>query len=234
MTNVYRGVLIAAAFLTALASVAVAQMALPPDEKRTHGAQVPDVTLTAEDSTSFRLSSLAGKPVIVNPVFTTCEQTCPMITANLSKALLEIGEPGVGYQVITVSFDPADGPAQLREYRRKLGLPAGWKLAVASPDDLKALLGAIDFNYAALPQGGFVHANVVAILTPTLNVSSYSHGVTYESADLRAKLERATRESSLVRHYRPYIALAAGLGLLSIVLVLFATRKKPAAPATAA
>lgn len=216
------------------APAARAQMALPPDEKRTHGTQVPDVTLTGEDSTSFKLSSLAGKPVIVNPVFTTCEQTCPMITSNLAKTLSEIGEPGVGYQVITVSFDPADGPAELREYRRKLDLPAGWKLAVASPDDLKALLGAIDFNYAALPQGGFVHANVVAILTPTLNVSSYSHGVTYEPADLRAKLERATRESSLVRHYRPYIALAAGLGILSIVVVLFATRKKPAAPATAA
>jgi protein SCO1/2 len=211
-----------------------AQMVLPPDEAKTRGTQVPDVTLTADDSTSFKLSSLAGKPVIVNPVFTTCEQTCPMITSNLSKALSEIGEAGVGYQVITVSFDPADGPAELREYRRKLELPAGWKLAVASPDDLKALLGAIDFNYAALPQGGFVHANVVAILTPTLNVSSYSHGVTYETADLRAQLERATRESSLVRHYRPYIALAAGLGILSIVVMLFATRKKPASPATAA
>jgi len=211
-----------------------AQMVLPPDEKKTHGTQVPDVTLINEDSTSFKLSTLAGKPVVVNPVFTTCEQTCPMITSNLNAALAEIGEPGVGYQVLTISFDPADGPAALREYRRKLALPAGWKLAVASPDERKALLGAIDFNYAALEQGGFVHANVVAILTPTLNVSSYAHGVTYESADLRAKLERATRESSLVRHYRRYIGLAAALGILSIVVVLFATRKRPAAPATAA
>lgn len=231
----YRRLLLVSLTFALLAPVFVrAQMALPPDEEKTRGTQVPDVTLISEDSTSFKLSSLAGRPVIVNPVFTTCEQTCPMITSNLSKALLELGEPGVGYQVLTVSFDPADGPAALREYRRKLDLPAGWKLAVASPDELKALLGAIDFNYAALPQGGFVHANVVAILTPTLTVSSYSHGVTYESAALRAQLERATRESSLVRHYRPYIALAAGLGLLSIVVVLFATRKKPASPATAA
>ena len=230
----YRRTLLMALMFALGAPAVRAQMALPPDEKRTHGAQVPDVTLINEDSTSFRLSTLAGKPVIVNPVFTTCEQTCPMITSNLHKALAEIGEPGAGYQVLTISFDPSDGPAQLREYRRKLELPAEWKLAVASPDDLKALLGSIDFNYAALEQGGFVHANVVAILTPTLNVSSYAHGVTYESADLRKKLERATRESSLVRHYRPYIALAAGLGILSIVVVLFATRKKPASPATAA
>ncbi len=233
MTRPWRVVLVA--LWLALGAPAVrAQMALPPDEKRTHGAQVPDVTLTGEDSTSFKLSTLAGKPVIVNPVFTTCEQTCPMITSNLRTALGEIGEPGVGYQVLTISFDPADGPAQLREYRKKLDLPAGWKLAVASPEDRKAFLDAIDFNYEALPDGGFVHANVIAILTPTLNVSSYAHGVTYEANDLRAKLERATRESSLVRHYRPYIALAAAMGLISIAVVLFATRKRSASPAAGA
>ena len=223
------------ALLLALSAPAVrAQMALPPDEKKTHGAQVPDVTLIGEDSTSFKLSTLAGKPVVVNPVFTTCEQTCPMITSNLRTTLGEIGEPGVGYQVLTISFDPADGPAELRAYRKKLDLPAGWKLAVASPEDRKALLGAIDFNYEALPDGGFVHANVIAILTPTLTVSAYAHGVTFEATDLRAKFERATRESSLVRHYRPYIALAAALGVISIALALFATRKKPASPAATA
>jgi protein SCO1/2 len=226
MTITFRGA-IAAVLLSHCATVATAQMALPPDEKRTHGAQVPDVTLTGEDSTTFKLSALAGKPVLVNPVFTTCQQTCPMITASLRDALKEIGEPGVGYQVLTVSFDAADGPAQLREYRRKLELPPGWKLAIASPADLKALLGAIDFNYAALPDGGFVHANVVAILTPTLTVSSYAHGVSYDAAALRAAFERATRESSLVRHYRPYIALAAALALGAALVVLFATRRKP-------
>jgi len=225
----YRGGVLAAIFLLIATTAALAQTVLPPDEKRTHGKPVPDVTLIDEDSTSFALHALAGKPVILNPVFTTCEQTCPMITSNLKAALAQIGEPGVGYQVLTVSFDPSDGPARLREYRRKLDLPAGWKLAVATPDNLKALLGAIDFNYAALPEGGFVHPNVIVILTPTLTVSSYEHGVSYDPKELRSKLERAARESSLVRHYRPYIALSALLALAATVVALVVTRKKPAA-----
>jgi protein SCO1/2 len=225
-----RGALVAAFLLSVLvAGAARAQLALPPDLKATHGKSVPDVTLIGEDSTSFALSTLAGKPVVVNPVFTSCQETCPIITANLRSALTEIGEPAVGYQVLTISFDPADGPAQMREYRQKLDLPPGWKLAVATPENRKALLDAIDFNYEALPQGGFVHANVVAILTPTLTVSSYANGVTCDAKELRAALERATRESSLVRHYRGYIGIAAALALFSAVLVLFATRKKPAA-----
>ena len=224
-----RRTFVALLFFASVAVVAHAQVALPPDEKATRGKSVPDVTLIGEDSTSFKLSTLAGKPVVVNPVFTTCQQVCPMITQNLHSALAEIGEPGVGYQVLTVSFDPADGPAQLREYRRKLDLPPGWKLAVATPENLKALLDAIDFNYEALPQGGFVHANVVAILSPTLTVSSYLHGVTFESKELRNAFWRATRESSLVRHYRSYIALAALLALTTTIVLLFSTRKKPAA-----
>lgn len=229
MTTLVRGVLAAMLFLLTV-TTAFAQVVFPPDEKRVRGKQVPDVTLIGEDSTSFALHTLAGKPVVVNPVFTTCQETCPMITSSLRDALAAIGEPGVGYQVLTISFDPADGPSQLREYRRRLNLPPGWKLAVATPDNLKALLDAIDFHYAALPDGGFVHPNVVAILTPTLNVSSYLHGVDYTADELRPRLERATRESSLVWHYRPFIAVAAVLAVASVVIVLYSTRKKPAAP----
>ena len=213
--------------VTLTATAARAQLAYPPDEKRTIGTQVPDVTLMSEDSTTFTLGSLAtGKPIVVSPIFTSCQQTCPMITANLRDALNSIGEPGAGYHVLSISFDPADGPAQLRQYREELSLPAGWKLAVATPENLKQLLDAIDFDYSALPEGGFVHANVVAILTPALTVSSYQHGVTYETAALRRALERAVKETSYVRHYRPYIIAVAILAWASVMIALYTTRKK--------
>jgi cytochrome oxidase Cu insertion factor (SCO1/SenC/PrrC family) len=224
-----RGTFVALLIFASVAGVVRAQVALPPNEKATRGKSVPDVTLIGEDSTSFALSTLAGKPVLINPVFTTCQQTCPMITQNLHGALASIGEPGVGYQVLTISFDPADGPAELRAYRHKLDLPPGWKLAVATPENLKALLDAIDFNYEALPEGGFVHANVVTVLSPTLTVSSYLHGVTYDPEQIRNALWHAARESSLIRHYRGYVALAALLALTTTIIVLFSTRKKPAA-----
>jgi cytochrome oxidase Cu insertion factor (SCO1/SenC/PrrC family) len=210
-----------------VATAAGAQVATPPDESRTRGAQVPDVPLVDEDSTTFTLATLAGKPVVVSPIFTSCPHTCAHITSSLRDALASIGEPGIGYQVLTVSFDPQDGPAQLREYRRRLALPAGWKLAVASPDQLANLLDAIDFNYVPLSEGGFAHANVIAILTPTLKVSSYAHGVLYDPKDIRRKLETAANEASFVRHYRPVILLVGVLGLAAMTLVLLSTRKKP-------
>lgn len=212
------------------ASAATAQVAMPPDEARTIGTQVPDVTLVAEDSTTFQLSKLAGKPIIVSPIFTACPHTCARITDSLREELAKIGEPGVGYHVVTLSFDPADGPAQLREYRQRLSLPAGWTLAVASPENLSALLDAIDFNYMTLPEGGFAHANVITILSPTLQVSGYVHGVMYDAKDIRRRLEVATNEASLLRHYRPFILLIGVTGMAVTLFVLFSTRrKKPAA-----
>ncbi|HET6347912.1 MAG TPA: SCO family protein [Candidatus Krumholzibacteria bacterium] len=203
-----------------------AQVPQPPDEARTRGTHVPDVTLIGEDSTTFALSTLAGRPVIVSPIFTSCRMTCPLITASLRDALAQIGEPGVGYQVLTVSFDPADGPAQLRAYRQEMNLPAGWRLAVATPENLQALLKAIDFNYAPLPEGGFAHANVIAILTPTLEVQGYESGVSFDAATLRNDLEKATRASSLVHHYRNYIWAAAIMAWASVMVILYQTRKK--------
>jgi protein SCO1/2 len=203
-----------------------AQITPRPDETKTIGQRVPDVTLLGEDSTTFTLGSLAGKPIVVSPIFTACEQTCPMITASLRDALAQIGEPGAGYQVLTISFDPADGPAELREYRLKMALPPGWKLAVATPENLQQLLDAIDFNYETLPDGGFVHANVIAVLSRALTVSNYVHGVSYDAAGIRHALEQAADETSLVRHYRPYIVGAAIAAWSSVVVVLITTRKK--------
>lgn len=210
-----------------LATPALAQEPVPPpDIATTRGRSVPDVALLDADSTAFQLAVLQGKPVIVSPIFTSCPHTCSFITSSLRDALAEIGEPGVGYEVVTISFDPLDGPAQLRAYRERLELPAGWRLAVATPENLAALFEAIDFRYEPLEGGGFAHANVIAILDPELKVASYMHGVMYDAGELRDHLERAVRDTSLVRKARPVIIAISALGLLTMISVLVATGRK--------
>ncbi len=199
---------------------------LPPDISKTHGRLLPNVALVGEDSTVFHLADLLGKPLIVSPIFTSCPHTCSFITASLRDALAEIGEPGIGYNVLTVSFDPADGPAQLRHYRERLELPAGWRLAVTGPADLTALLDAIDFHYLSMEGGGFAHANVIAIIDPEMKVSGYMHGVTYDPGELRKELERAVHGTSLIYKARPLIFVVSVLGVIVTTVVLIATARK--------
>jgi protein SCO1/2 len=199
---------------------------MPPDISKTRGRLVPNVELIAEDSTTFHFAILQGKPIIVSPIFTSCPSTCSLITASLRDALAEIGEPGVGYEVLTVSFDPADGPAQLRAYRERLELPAGWRLAVATPENLTALLDAIDFHYLSMEGGGFAHANVITIIDPEMKVAGYMHGVMYDPGELRKELERAVRGTSLVHKARPLLFVIGVLGVIVMTVVLVATGRK--------
>jgi protein SCO1/2 len=212
----------------ALAAPAVRaqQPVTPPDISRTRGHLVPNVDLIAEDSTTFHFAILQGKPIIISPIFTSCPHTCSFITSSLRDALAEIGEPGVGYEVLTVSFDPADGPAQLRAYRERLELPAGWRLAVATPENLTALLDAIDFHYISMEGGGFAHANVITIVDPEMKVAGYMHGVMYDPGDLRKELERAVRGTSLVYKARPLLFVIGVLGVIVMTVVLVATGRK--------
>ncbi len=187
---------------------------------------MPDVTFVADNDSTFRLSSLWGKPVIVSPIFASCPTACPMISESLRDALREVGEPGVGYEVLTVSFDPADDSATLRAYRERLALPARWHLATMSAADLATFLGAMDFRVTALDGGGFAHPNVVVVLGPDLKIRSYLHGVMFQGAEVHDALEHASRDSSLVRRFRPYLIALPVIGVMAVLWVLYATRRK--------
>jgi protein SCO1/2 len=198
----------------------------PPDEKKAIGTQMPDVTFTADNDSTFRLSALWGKPVVVSPIFTSCPTACPMITESLRDALREVGEPGLGYEVLTVSFDPADDSAAMRAYRKQWNLPPGWRLATADSANLATFLNAIDFHVTALEEGGFAHPNLVVVLGPDLKVASYAHGVMFEADEMRAALEGASRDASLVRRFRPFLLLVSATGALAVLCVLYVTRRR--------
>jgi protein SCO1/2 len=218
---------VAALLITLAAPLAFAQPTPAPDEARTIGQPVPNVRLTADDGHVFALDSLAGKPVVLSPIFTRCPHACQMITSSLRESLLAIDPPGDSYNVITLTFDPADSLEVLREFRHNHDLPPAWIVARAEPAALDTLLGAIDFNYAPVAGGGgFLHANVVAILTPDLHISGYVRGIGYTEDEVRHALLSAVTPDSLVEEFKPLIAAVAGLALLAVLVVLWATRKR--------
>jgi protein SCO1/2 len=223
---------IVASVLTALvATLAVrAQNVLPPDETRTLGAAVPRVWLIDEHGDTLRVGDLAGSPLIVSPVFTTCPHICPAITASLVSALDGVGGVGETFNVLTVSFDPADTADELRAYREKTAMPPQWVLSSGHPDQVGPFLEALDFQYVTLPGGGFGHANVVAFLTPELTVSGYLHGLMYTTDEVKAALRVAAGRRPLVESARPWLIGLAFLALLVTALVIVATARRSSSP----
>lgn len=225
MSRIVLFFLTAALLFVSAAPPVLSQRMERPDEARTIGAAVPDVVLTDDQGREFHLASLRGKPLVLSPIFTTCPHACQMITSGLRESLLDIGPPGDSYEVITLTFDPADSLSVLRDYREARELPDGWILARADSAALDTLFDAVDFNYAPV-SGGFLHANIVAVLTPDHRVSGYLYGLAYEEGEVRRALLSAVTPDSLVESFRPVIAGAALLALVITLGVLWATRRR--------
>jgi cytochrome oxidase Cu insertion factor (SCO1/SenC/PrrC family) len=216
--------------LTVFGNAVAQQPPLPPNESETLGTVVPFATFIDENGDSLAITSLAGKPLIVSPIFTTCPHVCPAITSSLIEALDGVGGVGRTFNVLTLSFDPADTPAALRAYREKVGVPREWLLAGGSADEVAHFLDALDFHYEPLSGGGFAHTNAVVVLSPSLEVKYYLHGVYFDTEEVKKALRVAVGPTSMVERYKPFIFAAAALAAIVLLAVIWLTsRRRPSA-----
>ncbi len=166
-------------------------------------AQVPlDLEFRDESGATVKLGDVIhDKPVILNLVYFECPMLCTEVLNGLLSAIKNIKfNAGDEYEVLTVSFDPADTPElatakksrYLAEYGRA-GAEKGWRFLTGTEPSIKALAAAVGFRYAFDEKSGqFAHASGIMVLTPQGRVSRYLFGVYYSPADLRLSLIEAS------------------------------------------
>ncbi len=120
--------------------------------------QVPaaaDATgLVDQDGTPLSLRSLRGKVVVLAPLLTLCQETCPMTSENLHRAAEAALRSGLSDQVVflEVTVDPArDTVRRLHAYTKLYGALPDWRLATGRPADVKALWKAIGVSTDKAP-----------------------------------------------------------------------------------
>lgn len=168
------------------------------------GAAVPrGAAFTEAEGGRLSLAALAGRPVLLSFNYTSCPRLCGIQLAGLARGLRELGYDGEGFQVVTVSVDPAEKPPQLRRYKEAHvrqagdapGLARAWHFLAGSPEDVAALADAVGFKYRYDPRTGeYAHQATLVVLTGDGRVSGYLHGITYAPRALRAAVERAAAD----------------------------------------
>lgn len=92
----------------------------------------PAFTLTDQLGRPVRADELRGAVVVVNFIYTSCHDTCPLLSVRmqaLQERLRQEGLLGKRVQLLSVTVDPAhDTPAVLRPYAERHGAdPAVWR-----------------------------------------------------------------------------------------------------------
>ena len=142
------------------------------------------------------------KPVILSPVYFKCPSLCPMSLRETAGSLRRVPlQSGIDYEVVVVSFDPTDTPAdalkQKAQYEKmygRSGYNSSWHFLTGSKESIEKLTSAIGFGYR-WDEGTkqYIHAGGIMVATPEGKMSRYFYGVDYAPADLRMALVEASQ-----------------------------------------
>ena len=124
------------------------------------GARVPDFALIDQARRRVTLSSLVGKVVVVNFVYTRCAlpQFC-LRMANAFGALQKRFAQDLGRDLVllTITFDPErDTPEALASYASRWQADGiGWRFLTGSPEDIRRVCAL--FGQEAFPDEGLMN-----------------------------------------------------------------------------
>jgi len=91
---------------------------------------VPDVRLVRQDgkAVSLRQEMDDGRPVVLNFIYTTCTDICPLMSSVLEQFQRRLGAEAGKVHLMSISIDPEqDTPARLAEYARRFHAGPGWQ-----------------------------------------------------------------------------------------------------------
>ena len=126
--------------------LAALAIAVPPSaqaQSRWGEGYFPNLPVVTQDGKTLRFYDdlLKGKIVVINFIYTSCQDICPIATARLAQVEDKLGEQmGRDYFFISMTVDPEhDTPERLKEYADAFGAGPGWFFVTGRPDDIRAI-----------------------------------------------------------------------------------------------
>ena len=120
------------------------QLSSPVNASQRWGADYfPNLLLTNQDGEKLRFfdDMLKDKVVVINFIYTSCPDACPLETARLIE-VYDLLKDWVGKEVFfySISIDPdIDTPAVLKEYSKRFKTGPGWQFLTGSKADIRTV-----------------------------------------------------------------------------------------------
>jgi protein SCO1 len=162
-----------------------------------------ELTFNDEAGRAVKLGDYFGRrPVILVLAYYQCPRLCTLVLNGLVQGMLEMPlVAGKDFEVITVSFDPREGPdlaaSKKESYLQRYGRPGaagGWHFLTGEESQIRQLADAVGFHYRFDPgKNQYMHASGIMIATPEGRLSRYFYDVKYSGRDLRLGLVEASQ-----------------------------------------
>jgi protein SCO1/2 len=143
----------------------------------------------------------SGKPVVLNLVYFDCPMLCTVTLSGMASALKELRfDAGKEFEVVTLSFDPKEGPEQaaakkaqfMARYQRPEA-EKGWHFLTGEPGAIHRITKAVGFRYVwDQASRQFAHPAGTVVLTAEGKIARYLFGVEYAPRDLRLAIVEAS------------------------------------------
>ncbi|MDO9512597.1 MAG: SCO family protein [Bacteroidales bacterium] len=157
-----------------------------------------DIWLTNEDSNQVNLTGLFNKPTVISFVYYTCPGLCSPLLDGIAEVIdrseLVLGKD---YQVITISFNPLDGPTlglkkkanYVKQIKHSFDTTQ-WMWFTTDSVNIAKITQTAGFRY--LQDGkDYVHAAAIIVTSPDGKITRYLHGTYFLPFDLKMAIIEA-------------------------------------------
>jgi protein SCO1/2 len=159
----------------------------------------PDFTLTREDGSRMALSDLRGKVLAITFIYTSCADSCPLLTAKMAALQSQLG-PLSGPQVffLSITVDPwRDTPAVLKRYADAHGANLdGWAFLTGTPRQIGEVTKRWGIFTRKTNRGHVDHAFLTSLVDGAGTVRVQYIGVRFDPAEMLGDLRSLVREQA--------------------------------------
>jgi protein SCO1 len=158
-----------------------------------------DVELYDESGNLIQLKSIVSKPTIFMFVYYECPGICSPLLNEVAKIVEKMDlELGIDYQIVTLSFDAAEGPELATEKKdnylsllhRKVD-PKSWHFLTGDSVNIHRLTDGAGFYFQKNGRD-WIHAAALIVVSPQGKIARYLNGIQHLPFDVKMALMEAS------------------------------------------
>jgi protein SCO1/2 len=132
----------------------------------TPNTKAPEFALLNQEGKRFESTKLHGKVIVLNFIFTTCTDVCPLFTANLAQLQRTLKNEAGNVFFVSITTDPeVDSPKVLKSYAQRYGADfQNWAFLTGSEAQLKEIWKGFGVRVIKKGRGLVQHTSLTTVI----------------------------------------------------------------------